>query len=339
MATGTMGVKLHPKVVARIRELLRKDDVNIPMIAQRLGVSETQVRNIKHGRDSSHYAKKSRHPMQDEFDSVFDRDDDESQVILECPPEPEPQAKPVAKPKAVVDPFDPSSPALPKPKVITPETERLIIVDLRANIAPNIIARRHGVPLLDVESIGERVYWLGYANDPRVVKEFVLTHKEHMQALGPRLTADQLAILRPQIDAANEWLADILNIDLATADTVRKVVVSYHLEHGRTNPPKPPKPEPPKSPDPVATDVEDEIEAVVSTLFAKIEAIESNDDELEPLNALCLRFFHREPEPYTVTAWVNGDNDRNMKLETFDIDGQLVTTEKHFREYFNCFSA
>lgn len=337
MSIGTMGKALHPKIVTRIRELLRKDDLTIPMIAERMGVSASQVRNIKHGRDSSHYDKRKRHPMQDEFNSLFDSD--EPEMILECPPEPEPkpQPQPVTKPKAVVDPFDDATPALPKPKAMTPEVERLVIVDLRADIAPNIIARRHGVTILDVESLNERVYWLAYPADPNIVRQFTLTHKEHMQALGPKLTIAQLEILKPLMAGANEWISEVFNIDLATADTVRKVVCAYYVEHDQDAQPKPkpPKPKPPKSPDSVATNVEAEIKAIVSTLFSEIEAIDS--DELEPLNSLCLRFFHREPEPHTVAAWVAGDNDRKLKLETFEVDGQIMTTEKHFREYFRCF--
>ncbi len=329
MSIGTMGKKLHPKIVNRIRELLRKNDLSISMISERTGVSTSQVRNIKaHGRESEFVSLK-RHPMQDEFNSLFDSDDPEK--LLMCPPDPKPLPKP-AKPKAVVDFFDNSQPAVPKVKVITPQMERLIIVDLRADLSPNIIAARHGVPVVAVDALAERVYWLARPDDPNVVRQFTLTHNERMRALGPKLTKAQLEIIKPLMEGANAWLSEVLNIDFETADTVRKLVIAHHLEHGKK---MPPSPEPPPKPKPGPKNVEAEVEAVVSKLFSEIEAIVS--DELEPLNALCLEFFHQEPDDVTVDAWLSGDNDRKLKLETFEVDGQLMTTERHFREYFRCF--
>ena len=331
MSNGTMGLKTHPKLVTRIRELLRKNDLSIAMISERTGVSSSQIHNIKHGRESEFVSKMKRHPMQDEFNALFDSDDPET--VLECPPEPEPQPKP-AKRKAVVDLFGDAPPAVPKVKQITPELERRIIVDLRAEIAPNIIASRHNVPVLAVESLAERVYWLAYADDHNVAKAFTLTDRERMRALGPKLTKAQQEIVKPLMAGANQWISEVFNIDLATADTVRKVVCAYYIENDfETPPPKPPKPPKPK---PVAKNVEAEIEVVVSTLFAEIEAIES--DELEPLNALCMEFFGREPEPHTVAAWLNGYNDRKLKLETFEVDDQVMTTEREFRGFFRSFA-
>lgn len=321
---GTMGKKLHPKLVARVKQLLCKNDLSIAMISERTGVSTSQVRNIKsHGRESE-FVPKKRHPEQDQFNALFDSDDPEK--LLECPPE-KPQTKP-AKPKPVSDLFADCQPATPKVKQITPQMERAIIVDLRADIATNVIAARHGVPILAVESLAERVYWLALADDRNIVRPFALTPREHYRALGPKLTKDQLKTLKPLIEGANEWFSEILNIDFETADTVRKLVIAHHLKHGKKMPlsPEPPRPEP----------VDEEVESIVSKLFAEIEAICS--DELEPLNELCLEFFGREPEPHTVAAWLSGDNDRGLKMETFEVDGQVMTTEREFRGFFRCFS-
>ena len=332
MTNGQMGVKLHKKIVTRIRALLRKDDDTIPMIAERLGVSTSQIRNIKGNRKAAYLAKQ-RSPEQEEVDALFDEP-----ITLE--PRPEPKPKRVSAPKNDINPFDElEKPARTKLRSLTPDLERKIIKDLhqrivtefRGNMPFPMIAKKHRVTLETVELLNARVYWQAELEDPNILWPCLLTEREYLESVGPRFSAKQMEMLKPYIESVDAVIVDVLNVDLPTATIIRKVMMLHHLKSGRRLPPQLEcKPEP--LPDLGSN--EQKIEAIISELFA--EMVEPSDD-LERVVNLTLRFFGREPEAHTVDAWINGKNDSGIKLPTFEVDGQLMTTEKHFREFFGCF--
>ena len=320
MANGIMGQKIHPKIVERIRELLRRGDLTVPKIAIRAGVSESQVRNIKDGRVSQTY-KKSQPTVPDrEYEALFGegRPASTEPAPVKLKPSPKP-----SKPSQGKDLFA-EAPAS-RYQSMTAELEREIIVDFRSHMPLTLVARKHRVALEEVELLSERVYWLAMPDS--ALRPCLLTKAEYLKTIGPKLTARDMEDLQPTIDRFEEMIMDFLSVDQPTAATIRKVTSLHHIEVG------PPKMKP--APKPVATDTEVETLVVVKTLFSEIE--DTVSDELEPLNALCLRFFRREPDGVTVDAWMNGQNDLGRKLETFEVDGELVTTEKHFREYFRFF--
>ena len=332
MSNGTMGKELHPKIVTRIRELLRKDDLTIPMIAERLGVSTSQIHNIKFNRKAAYVAKK-RSPEQDEVDALFDEP-----ITLE--PRPETKPKRVSAAEKDINPFDElEKPARTKLRSLTPDLERKIIQDLhqrivsefRGNMPFPMIAKKHRVTLETVELLNERVYWQAELEDPNICWPCVLTEREYLETVGPRFNAKQMEMLKPYIESVNELIMDVLNVDLPTAKTIGKVMMLHHLNSGRRLPP-PVACEPEPLPD--LSSNEQKIESIISELFA--EMVEPSDD-LERVVNLTLRFFGREPEEHTVDAWIHGKNDAGIKLHTFEVDGQLMTTEKHFREFFGCF--
>ena len=317
-----MGRPIHSKIKDRVRELLKKGDLTIPMIAKRVGISASQVRNLKRGTSNKDYH--SRHPMQDEFDGVFGDDTFDLPAPIEIKP---PSASDVDRREPLNSEHDMFDKAPEKPgelRSLTPKLEHKVIADLHGNMPLALVAKNHRVPLAEVQLLSERVYWLEYEDDPNIVTPCRLTVQEYRQIVGPRLTAAQMKMLRPQIDWVHELIMETLFVDLATAETIGKVVMKHHLETGWK--PTPPLP---------ASDVDDQVEQIVAELFSEI--VEPSD-ELESLASLCLRFFKREPDEFTIDAWTNGKNDRQQKLETFEVDGELVTTEKHFREYFGCFT-
>ncbi len=321
MSNGIMGKAIHPKIVDLVRKLLRKPDLTVHMIAERVGISSSQVRNIKLGKNSTDHQK--RHAMQDEFDSVFGDDTYDLPSPIDAKPSKEIIVGRRETPSAEHNIFDESSDKPVQLRSLTPELEREIIADFRGDMPFPMIAKMHGVPLAEIELLNERVYWLSYKHDPNTVMPCRLTASEYRQTVGPRLTLAQMKLLRPQIDWIHGMIMDTLFVDLATAETIGKVVMKHHLEKGLQLPPT-------KTP----SEVEEQIEQVISELFA--EMVEPSD-ELESLTSLCLRFFHREPDEFTIDAWTKGKNDLKQKLETFEVEGEIMTTECHFRQYFRCF--
>ena len=321
MGNGTMGKALHPKLVKRVHELLRKSDLTIPMISARTGVSASQVRNIKYNRSSDNT---KRHPKQDEFDSVFGDDSFDLPPPIDAKPPKAIEAERRKPPSADHNIFDDASDKPIELRSLTPELERKIIADFRGEMPLAMIAKKHRVPLAEIDLLTERVYWLSYVEDPNTVMPCRLSVADYRQAVGPRLSAAQMKLLGPHFDWIHGLIMETLFVDLATAETIGKVVMKHHLDKGLQLPPKQ-----------TASEVDELIEQVISELFA--EMIEPSDD-LEPLTSLCLRFFHREPDEFTIDAWIHGKNDLQQKLETFEVDGQLMTTEKHFREFFRCFN-
>lgn len=341
MANGMMGKKLHPKIVERIRELLRKGELSAVQIAERVGASQSQVRNIQKGRDSQSYKKPTATVPDREYEALFGEKRPASTEPAPAKLKPAPKPR---KPNPNKDLF--ADAPVSKYKPMTPELERRIIIDFRGNMPLSMVARKHGVSLAEVELLSERVYWYQLVDDV-ALRPCVLTKSEYLKTIGPKYTAAEMEAFQPTIDRFEEMLMEMHNVDRATATTIRKVMSLHHIEVGPPKTKPAPKCDqaklsssivevkPPKSLEPVATNAE--VESVVATLFSEIEATVS--DELEPLDGLCLRYFGREPDDFTVDAWTNGKNAQKRKLETFELDGQLMTTEKHFREYFKCFSA
>ncbi len=321
MANGMMGKKLHPKIVERIRELLRKGELTAVQIAERVGASQSQVRNIKIGRDAHTYKKSTATVPDREYEALFGEKRPAST-------EPAPvKLKPTPKPPKSSQNKDlfAEGPA-PKFLPLTPELEREIIVDFRGDMPLSMVARKHGVSLAEVELLSERVYWLEMPDT--ALRPCALTKSEYLKTIGPKYTAAEMESFQPTIDRFEEMLMDFLNVDQPTAATIRKVMSLHHIEVG-----------PPKSESTIKPDVATPTQTIVGVVeFPTIEAHEPSD-ELEPLNALCLRYFGREPDDVTVDAWTNGKNAQKRKLETFELAGQLMTTETHFLEYFRCFSA
>ena len=322
MSNGIMGKAIHPKLLQRVKELLRKNDVTIPMISERLGVSQSQIHNIKNGRESSYYKKRS--PMQDEFDAVFGDDSFNLPPPIDAKQPKAIEVERRKRPSADQNIFDEASDKPPKIRALTPKLEHEVIANLGGGMPLSMVAKIHRVPLADVELLNERVYFLAYEDDPNIVRPCRLSVAEYLCSVGPRLTTAQKKMIQPHIDWVHELIMGTLFVDLATAETIGKVVMKHHLEKGLQLPPT-------KTP----SEVEEQIEQVVAELFA--EMVEPSD-ELESLTSLCLRFFNREPDDFTIDAWTKGKNDLQQKLETFEVDGQLMTTEKHFREYFRCFT-
>ena len=313
-SNGTMGRSIHPKIVARVRELLRKKDLTVPMIAERTGVSPSQIRNIAAGRVAA--ARRGRpkgqpNPMQREFNEIFGED------AIELPPIESDTPKPVKdahkdKPTGKSDLFA-ELPTQRKDK-FTPEKQAKVIRHLRRNMPYAMIASQFGITVHDVETLADRVYWLQNEDDENVFKPCLLTAREYLASVGPRFTKEQAKTLLPLFNQMEAVIMETLNVDQTAAATIRKVAMLNHYETGR-------KPSILETPEPTATTPTIAQPAVLS-------------DELETLNGLCIKYFGREPEPPILDAWLAGDNGLGMKLETFEMDGQLLTTERHFVEFF-----
>ena len=321
MGNGQMGKSIHPKIVDRVRELLRKQDLTIPMISKRTGVCESQIRNIQHNRKTDNT---KRHPKQDEFDSVFGDDSFNLPPPIDAKQPKAIEAERRKPPSADHNIFDDVSDKPTELRSLTPELEHKIIADFRGEMPFPMIAKKHRVPLAEIELLNERVFWLSYVDDPNTVMPCRLSVADYRQAVGPRLSAAQMKLLGPHFDWIHGLIMENLFVDLATAETIAKLVMKNHLDKGLQLPPKQ-----------TASEVDEQIEQVIAELFS--EMVEPSDD-LEPLTSLCLRFFNQEPTAFIIDAWTNGKNDLQQKLETFEVDGQLMTTEKHFREFFRCFN-
>lgn len=233
-----MGKAVHPKIIARVRELLRKIDLTIPMIATRTGISASLVRNIKLGRDAH------KHPSPD------DEIDHEFVALLNAKPVAVvPTASQVSKSqeKGVPnshpdrDMFDDETPAMePKRKrsrtrPLTPTLERKIIADLRSEMPISMIATKHRVRVADVSTLNQRVYWLAYEDDPNVLSLCRLTEEEYRLTMGPRLTdKDAITSALESIERSNALIIDLLQVDSETADTIRKLVVLSYIAQGLT---------------------------------------------------------------------------------------------------------
>ncbi len=257
MANGIMGKRLHPKIVDRVRKLLRNPELTLEMISQRTGVSKSQIRNIQHNRSTDNA---KRHPMQDEFDSVFGDDSFDLPPPIDAKPPKAIEAERRKPPSADQNLFAEASDSPVQLRSLTPELEHKIIADFRGDMPLAMIAKKHRVPLAEIELLSERVYWLSYVDDPNTVKPCRLSVAEYLQTVGPRLSAAQMKMLRPHIDWVHGLIMETLFVDLATAETIGKVVMKHHLEKGLQLPPT-------KTP----SEVEEQIEQVISELFAEMQ--------------------------------------------------------------------
>ena len=262
MANGIMGQKIHPKIVERIRELLRKGDLTVPQIAIRVGISSSQVRNLKIGRGPQAYKKSQLTVPDREYEGLFGEKRPAS--TEPAPAKAKPAPKP-SKPNPNKDLF--AEEPVSKYQPMTPELERRIIVDFRSNMPLTMVARKHRVSLAEVELLSERIYWLQLPDDV-ALRPCFLTKSEYLKTVGPKLSARDMDYLQPTIDRFEEMIMDLLNVDQPTAAIIRKVTSLHHLEVG------PPKVKPAPKPDrekqtqtigKVATNAEVEIEAIVAT--------------------------------------------------------------------------
>ena len=219
MANGIMGQKIHPKIVERIRELLRRGDLTVPKIAIRAGVSESQVRNIKDGRVSQTY-KKSQPTVPDrEYEALFGegRPASTEPAPVKLKPSPKP-----SKPSQGKDLFA-EAPAS-KYQSMTAELEREIIVDFRSNMPLTLIARKHRVALDEVELLSERVYWYQLVDDV-ALRPCILSKSDYLKTVGPKLTARDMEDLQPTIDRFEEMIRDFLRI-------CPEITSRFHAESG-----------------------------------------------------------------------------------------------------------
>ena len=224
MPNGTMGRALHPKVVERVRELLRKGNLTSEQISIRTGISTSQVRNILHGYNSSKYKPKPtiRDP---EYENIFDGE----KRLLETEPAPtKPKPKPSPTKNESKDLFsnEPVSKCRP---ALTHAQERSIVADFRGNLTLPMIAKKHNVSLDEVELLNERVYWW-QAIDDLAVRPCMLSKAEYLRTIGPKLTAAQMAEMQPTFDGFEAMIMDLLTVDQPTAATIRKVAMLNHLE-------------------------------------------------------------------------------------------------------------
>jgi len=240
MANGIMGRALHPKVVERVRELLRKGGLTSEQISIRTGISASQVRNIMHGNNSSKYKKPK--PMitirDPEFESIFDGE----KRLQETKPAPvKPKPKPSPKNNESKDLLS-NGPASKYRPTLTQSQERRIVADFRGNMTLPMIAKKHNVSLDEVELLNERVYWW-QAIDDVAVRPCMLSKAEYLRTIGPKLSASQMEEMKPAIDGFETMIMDLLTVDQPTAATIRKVAMLHHLEAWPKKPKPVPKPD------------------------------------------------------------------------------------------------